>query len=204
MTTTDTLTQKRTKQRNKKPAFVVRESSFSARVKARWRYPRGKHSKIRQNHRGTAAKPNPGYGAAKNLFGLHKTGLMPVHVSTTAQLENIDSAKECAIISRSLGNKKRLAFLNLAEQKKITIVNIVNPTKKIEKITNSLADRKKVRADKLASKNKKTKEKKEVFEQKKEKDKEEKNREKESSVEDKLAQQEEEKKQVEKVLTKKQ
>ena len=34
----------------KRMNFVVKESNFSARVKSRWRFPRGKHSKVRQMH----------------------------------------------------------------------------------------------------------------------------------------------------------
>ena len=39
----------RKEMRKTKPAFVVRESNFS-RIESRWRYPYGRHSKVRQMH----------------------------------------------------------------------------------------------------------------------------------------------------------
>ena len=62
--------------------FVEKESNFSARVKSRWRLPRGKHSKVRQMHKGRPALPGPGYGSQESKKGLHPSGLKIVAVSS--------------------------------------------------------------------------------------------------------------------------
>lgn len=106
----------------RRPRFVVKESKFSARVKSRWRYPRGKHSKVRQQHSGRPALPQPGYGAPAKDRGKDRSGLFPVVVSTKTALLALDSKVEAAVIGGTVGNKKRLALLQLAAENKITVI----------------------------------------------------------------------------------
>ena len=67
--------QERKRMRKRNPPFVVKESNNQARVKSRWRFPRGRHSQVRQMHKGKPGMPNPGYGVPKAVRGLHSSGL---------------------------------------------------------------------------------------------------------------------------------
>ncbi len=171
----------------KSTKFVVKESNFSARVKTRWRFPRGKHSKVRQMHKGRPALPSPGFGSPKDKKGLIN-GLLPKVVSTLADLENV-SEKEGVIIAGKLGLRKKVLLLKKAEEKKLQVLNIKDIKEFIKKSEDSITARKKVRKDKQSRKAKKA-------EEKKKEDKKE-----EKSVDEKV---EEQKKIVEKTLTKKQ
>ena len=189
--------------RKSKPTFVVKESKFSSRVKSRWRFPRGKHSKVRQMHRGRPAMPNPGFGSPVKSRGL-LNGLTPVIVNNVKQLEKIDVKTEGVIISGKVGSKKRLELVSLADEKRITLLNVKNSAELIKKIKGIIEARKNTKKDKLKKKNEKEAEKKKKAEKKKDKDKEK----SAESVEDKIQKSEEEKKEqqkiAEKTITKKQ
>jgi large subunit ribosomal protein L32e len=185
-----------------KPDFVVKESKFSARVKKRWRFPRGKHSKVRQQHKGRAKLPSPGFSSPKVVRGLHGSGLEIVTVQTLAQLTGLDYQKQGIYIGATVGGRKKLLLLQKAQELKLTIFNAKDITKAINKINVDLELRKKKRADRLALKSKKQTEKKKKAEEKEAKEK------KETSVEDKIEkveeQKEKEQKIAQKTITKKQ
>ena len=194
------------RKKNKKPDFVVKESKFSARVKKRWRYPRGKHSKVRQRHRGRPALPSPGYGSPKELKNKHSSGLKTVLVKNKDQLLSLDIGSEGAIISSGIGKRNKLVMYQLALEKKITILNVEDVNEAIKDIEDKFNQRKKVKSDKLKEKTKKKEEKKKKADEKKKKEKKKKSTEKEKTdleeaVEDT---QKKEKRDIEKVITKRQ
>jgi large subunit ribosomal protein L32e len=203
------------RKKNKKPAFVVKESHYQARVKKRWRFPRGRHSQVRQMHKGKPAMPQPGYGAPRIVRGLHSSGLFPVVVRTSNELIAINVDKEGAVIASTVGNKRKLELLKLAEGKKISILNVKDIAQATKKITTAFASRKKARMDRLDSKIKKSEDKKKKAEEKKKKEAEDKKEEEKKetkketgSVEEKLEQEEgKQKKQkdiIQKEITKRQ
>jgi large subunit ribosomal protein L32e len=206
------LLEHRKKAKKVKPTFVVRESKFSSGVKKRWRYPRGMHSAVRQQHKGRPALPSTGYGSPRVVRGLDKSGLLPVRVHTENELLALDSKIQGAVISGKLGMKNKLSLLKIAQKKNIILLNVKDSTVLIEDLQKSFEERKKRRDDRLKSKDKKEESKRKKAEEKKEKkekaDKEsqENNKEKkEGSVEDKLKDEKtEEKKIAEKVITKRQ
>ena len=189
----------------KRMNFVVKESNFSARVKSRWRFPRGKHSKVRQMHKGRPALPNPGHGSPVATKGLHVSGLKPVVISNKNELSNIDVSLEGAIISGKIGNKKRLELLRFADENKISLLNVKGIAELTKKIKDNLVERKRSKQDKLKKQSEKEAEKKKKAQKKKEKEDKEKIT---DSVEDKIEKSEKEKKQqkeiAQKVITKKQ
>ena len=201
------LLESRTKRNKKKPTFVVKESKFTSGVKKRWRYPRGKHSAVRQGHRGRPAMPSPGYGIDKRVKGLHVSGLETVVVKNKSELLALDEKKQGAMISKTLGSKKRVELLKLAQEKKIAVLNVKDATKLLEKITKKFEARLKKKKDKLSEKSKKKEAKKKKAEEKEKKEKEEQEKtvNKESSVEDKINKEEEKEKEfAKKVMTKRQ
>jgi large subunit ribosomal protein L32e len=200
MTTERLLKQRKA---NKKD-FVEKESNFSARVKSRWRLPRGKHSKVRQMHKGRPALPTPGYGAPKAVKGLHPSGLKGIVVNNVKELSNLNT-NEGAVLSANLGKKKRLELLKLAQEKKITVLNVGNLAKKIEDLTKEFEGRKTAKKHKLVESGKKEEEKKKKAEEKKQKDeKEVKEHKHDHDHEHKEVEEEKQKEIIEKTITKRQ
>jgi len=187
-----------------KPTFVVKESKFSARVSSRWRFPRGKHSAVRQFHRGRPPMPTPGSGSPKEVHGLDRSGLAPVVVHTLAEMKAINPAEQGAIIGSTVGMKKKMTLLKIAQEKKIRILNVADPAKKLTDLTGSLDARKKARGEKVKSRTQKTEEKKQKASKKEAEEKAQEKEKGKESVEDKMKHLEEEKKEMEKVLTQKQ
>ncbi len=134
----------------RKPDFLIRESKFSAKVKKRWRFPRGKHSKRRQFHRGRPPMPTPGYGAPKSAHGLDRSGLVPVRIQRAQDLESFDSRTQGAVISSTMGSRKKIELLKLAQQKKITVLNVKDIASKIATIEKLFAERKAARKAKIS------------------------------------------------------
>lgn len=135
--------------------FVEKESNFSARVKSRWRLPRGKHSKVRQMHKGRPALPGPGYGSQKGKKGLHPSGLKIVVVSCVADLSNIDVKTEGVIISKNVGDKKKVEIVKIMVKKSIKLLNLKDGDVFLKKIESDLVSRKKLRLNKKTKKSKK-------------------------------------------------
>ena len=195
----------RNKQKRKRSQFVVRESKLYPRMKKKWKFPYGTSSSVRQRHRGLPALVSIGYGSPKAVRGLHSSGLEKVLVHNQEELLAIDPKKQGAVISSTLGNRKRLEILRLAVEKKIRILNVKDSAKLIEKIQAEFASRQKARKENISNKSRKHEEKKRKAEEKKKGEENVKAEKKESSlVEEKKEQQREEKEIVEKELIKRQ
>lgn len=153
-----------TKTKQKKPDFLVKESKFCSGVKSRWRFPRGKHSPVRQFHKGRPAMPTPGYSSPKSVSGMDKSGLFPVNVSRISDLDKIDSKTQGVIISGKVGSKKRLELLNIAKDKNLSVLNhkiedsIKSITKYLEEKKKASKERKNKKLKAVASKETKKKE----------------------------------------------
>tara|TARA_Y100000310_G_scaffold278642_1_gene297210 strand:+ start:25023 stop:25613 length:591 start_codon:yes stop_codon:yes gene_type:complete len=182
-----------------KPDFVVKESKFSARVKSRWRFPRGKHSKVRQQHKGRVKLPSPGFGSPKSVRGLHASGLEMITIHTLKELEKINPEKQGIYVARTVGKKNAVILLKKAQELKITVLNHTDVNKAIQIINDDLAARKKKKSVRKEAKSKKQAEKKKKAEAAEKKA---------ESVEDKIENAEEKKEKeqkiAEKTITKKQ
>ncbi|MBS3123389.1 hypothetical protein J4437_02005 [Candidatus Woesearchaeota archaeon] len=166
------LLKHRNEAKKRKPHFMVKAANFSGRVKDRWRTPRGRHSPIRQKHRGKPRLVSVGYGSPKEVKGLHRSGVERVLVSNASQLLAIDKTKQGAILSASLGGKKKLELLRLAQKENISLLNVKEAAGQINSLEQNLADRKKNRKERVQQKNKKQEEKeKRAAEKKKEEEK---------------------------------
>ncbi|MBS3116182.1 50S ribosomal protein L32e [Candidatus Woesearchaeota archaeon] len=202
------LLEQRNKMKKIKPPFVVRESNFEARIKVRWRYPQGRHSAIRQEHKGRPVMPTPGYGSPKVVYGLHPSGLQMVVVSNEKDLEKIDAAQQGVIIAKTVGMRKRTALLEAVQRRKIKVLNCKDIVQELEAIRTKLKVRQEAKKQLEEQKNKKETEKKKKAEEKKKKEGQEKENvakeKEEESVEEKIKKEEEEKKELEKTITKRQ
>src|SRR3989344_6155853 len=114
MSGSKTLLAMRNKAKRSMPDFLVKESKFVDRIKSRWRFPMGRHSKVRQFHCGRPAMPTPGYGSPREVRGLHSSGLRPVVVATVRELESLDKGSAGAGLVSTMGKRKRLSLLKFA------------------------------------------------------------------------------------------
>ena len=170
------LLHQRKVQKKRKPWFVVKESKYrGGRVERRWRFPIGRHSRVRRQCKGRPALVHVGYGSPAEVRGLHPSGKRPVQVFQEKGLLALRVAEEGAVIARTVGKKKRLHLLQLAHQKQIVVLGVKDLAKEIEKITGELQIRKETKAAKRVQKTKKQQEKeKKAAEQEKKKESEKK------------------------------
>lgn len=108
----------------KKPKFKRQEGFKHKKLKDSWRKPKGKHSKKRMNERSRGKVPRIGYGSSRSSRGLNKLGLRVVRVSRTQDMQDLDPKKEMIVIAGSVGKKKRIGILKLAEERKIKVDNV--------------------------------------------------------------------------------
>lgn len=133
--------------KSKKPNFIRQDAHKKKRLGSKWRRPKGLHSKIRLNLRGRAKKVSKGYRSPKKVRYMHKSGLMPCVIRSFSDLKNIDAKKICLIISSSLGNKKRIAILKKAKELGLNILNIKNPDEFVKKVEDDILLRKKIKKE---------------------------------------------------------
>jgi len=114
------------------------------RKKLKWRAANGRHNKIRENRKNRPRMPTVGYCNAREIRGLVR-GLNPVHISNAQDISKIGK-NDIAIISRTLGRKKRieiaekakgLKFLNFNPEKLLQEIKIEQEKKKQEKAPES-------------------------------------------------------------------
>jgi len=199
----------RKKMKKSLPDFIVKEAKHQGMgLEKRWRYPHGRHSGVRQRHKGKQALPSPGYGSPALVRGLHHSGLEMVVICNVPQLLKLDPLRQGAIISGGVGQKKKLEILHQAQEKKIRVLNVKNPAQLVEKIKKAFTARLDARKKRSSEKSQKEEEKRKKAEEKEKKVQEEKKKAEnapQSSVEEKIKEEKEElRKEQEKIITKKQ
>lgn len=141
------LLQIRKQIKSKKPDFLRQDHHKKARLKKKWRRPKGLHSKVRLKLHGRARKVSMGYRSPKETRGLHNSGLNQRIVRSAGDLESLDSKKDGIVISSSIGNKKRIAMIKKAKGAGFKILNIRNPDEFVKKIEDNIILKKKVKQD---------------------------------------------------------
>jgi large subunit ribosomal protein L32e len=114
---------KRQLSKHKKPKFKRQESWRYKRVKENWRKPRGIDSKMRKKVKGWPPSPNAGYRSPKKTRGLHPSGYVEVRVQTVEDLNGLDPKTQAIRIARTVGGKKRVEILALADERGIHVLN---------------------------------------------------------------------------------
>jgi large subunit ribosomal protein L32e len=107
----------------KKPKFRRQESWRYKRVGDTWRRPHGIDSKMRKKVKGWPVSPTVGYRSPKKTRGLHPSGFVETRVQSVADLAGIDPELQAIRIARTVGGRKRVEILALAEEKGIHILN---------------------------------------------------------------------------------
>ncbi|MBD3164889.1 50S ribosomal protein L32e [Candidatus Woesearchaeota archaeon] len=142
------LLSKRKEIKKKKPDFIMQDAHKKARLKKKWRKPRGIDSKIRLNLKGYRKSVEPGYGSPKEVRHLHNSGLEPLIVYGMGDIKNIDKEKQGIVLSKKLGNKKRIEMVKKAKELSIRVLNIKDSDAYIKKVENAIKAKKTKREQK--------------------------------------------------------
>ena len=141
MTQINTLLELRSKIKSKKPEFIRQDYQRRMRLgrKLKWRKPKGIHSKIRHHFKGRRKMPSPGYKSPREVRGLHASGLAMVMGFSVDDVKKIKNGSEGIVIPGNVGMKKRLEILRKAKEFDVKILNmsIDDGIKKIENFINS-------------------------------------------------------------------
>ena len=113
----------RAKVKRRKPEFVRQEGYRYVKLDKVWRKPRGRKSKLRRHHRSRGSMPNPGYRSPVSARGLSMSGFAEVLVSNPDGIARIDKEKEAAVISSTVGKKKRMEIIDAAEKAGVRVLN---------------------------------------------------------------------------------
>lgn len=110
--------------------FIRKDAHKKKRIaNTSWRKPKGITNKMRLNRKGHPTTVRPGYGTP-NKEKNTKQGLQIIQINNTQELEKINPKTQCIIIGRT-GKQKKLELIKIAEEKKITIINLkINEYKK--------------------------------------------------------------------------
>lgn len=189
------LLEKRRHIKKRKPEFILQDYGKKPRLKRKWRKPKGIDSKMRLGIKGYRKMVTKGYGSPKLVKGLHKSGLKPVLVTSIKDIDSINKEKEGAVIQGSVGLRKKVEIVKKAREKGIKILNLKDYDKFMKYVSEFM--------EKKKSKKKKLEEKKG---RKAEEAKEKEEAKKEEGLADKISDEEKkeiEKKEKDKLLTKK-
>ena len=184
--------------KSKKPAFIKQDTHKKSRLKKKWKRPRGFQSKIRLHKKGYRREVYKGWGSPSEVAGLHPSGLKIIKVNMLKDLEGINPEEEGAMISKTVGLKKKLDIIKKAKEKGITILNVKDPENFVKDVEDVMSKKKAEKSKKLQEKEKKKKDAEKKTEEKKE--------EKGEKLSEKLSEEEKkdvEKKKKDKVLIKK-
>lgn len=186
----------------KKPKFLRQDGHKKLRLGNKWRRPKGIQNKVRLNIRGYRKRITVGYKSPADVRGFHRTGLEMIKISSIKELKTLNPKTQGAVISNTVGQKKKLAICEEAKKLNIKILNIKSEDF-IKNVKEKLEKKKEAKEKAMKDKEKKEAEKKKKAEEKAKKEKDEAA---EKSIEDKLDEKEEknqEKKEKDKILTQK-
>ena len=128
--------------KEKKPEFIRQDNPKRMKLNDKWRKPKGIHSKIRHKFKGRRKMPSPGYKSPRKVKGLHSSGLKMVRIFSAGDIAKIRKELEGAVISKSVGIKKKLGILKKAKELDVKILNI-NVDEQIKKIEDFINSKKK-------------------------------------------------------------
>ena len=130
------LLEARTASKNRKPTYKrVQSHQFPKLKDVKWRKPKGMGNKVRRNRRGKPSMPQVGFGSPRAVRAMNKYGFKEVVVSNIKDLEAIDSKTQAAVLSKTLGSRKKLDLLAKAKTLKIKIANVKDIDSKIKSLT---------------------------------------------------------------------
>lgn len=146
--------------KTKKPNFIrQRPHKIKLKNKLKWRRAKGIHSKTRLQHKGNIKTPNIGYSSPKKVKGLNPSGLKEIIIKTIKDLNKIDPKTQIALLSKTLGNRKKIEIVKKTKELNLKIQNIKDIDQFIKKIEET-KQKKKQEAEKKQKEREKSKKKK--------------------------------------------
>ena len=127
--------------KKKKPIFRRVHSGIMPQLGKSWRKPRGVHNKTRLGLRGKIRTPALGYGSPATARGLDKTGLRPFLVANINDLASA-TKNHGAVLSSTLGMRKKIALVKACLEKGIIILNLNHPETFLKETQEALAKKK--------------------------------------------------------------
>ena len=114
----------RSAQSKKQPAFRRQEWYRYKRLsRTGWRKPKGMDSKQRKNKRWRTPMARIGFGKVADARGLHPSGFSEIMVHRPDDLDQIDPKVQAARIGKRVGNRKRAAIHEKADELGIRVLN---------------------------------------------------------------------------------
>ena len=154
MATNENSLKVRAQVKKRKPTYKrVQSHQFAKLSETKWRKPKGLGNKVRRQRRGKPSLPQVGFGSPKDVKFLNKDGFQEVIISNVSTLKTIDVKTQIAVISSTVGAKKKLEILAEAKKSNIKIANVKNIESAIKSLTK---DKKKETSKKEAKKSTKT------------------------------------------------
>lgn len=129
-------------QNKKRPRFVRQDWHKKSRLAPVWRKPKGMDSKLRKHMHAHGYLPTTGYRTPALVRGMHKSGLIPVLVHTTAQIETVNGKTHGVIIASTVGARKCVDIITKAQSKGVRVLNYKDPAKKVQNVKDGIAKRK--------------------------------------------------------------
>ncbi len=125
----------------RRPRFVREESWRYKRVKAPWRAPHGKTSRVRRSKKGWPAVVKIGYSKPRATRGLHPSGLREVIVWRVKDLQSLDPKLRVARIAHTVGEYKRVQIIEEAKKANIRILNpgLKKPAEAVPEVATEVA-----------------------------------------------------------------
>ena len=113
----------RVKFETRKPKFVRQESWRYKKVSESWRRPRGSSSKMRMKLRGWPKTVAVGYKTPRAIRGMHPSGMRETLVRRPKELEELDPKSRVVRIAHTVGERKRIAILEKADELGLKVLN---------------------------------------------------------------------------------
>tara|TARA_B100000459_G_scaffold146956_1_gene114578 strand:+ start:3507 stop:4163 length:657 start_codon:yes stop_codon:yes gene_type:complete len=114
----------RSSQSRKQPKFRRQEwYRYKRLARSGWRKPKGYQSKQRLNMKYRTPMARVGYGKVRAAKDLHPSGFIEVLVHNSSSLDGINPKTHAIRIGKRVGNRKRLAIHNKADELGIRILN---------------------------------------------------------------------------------
>ncbi len=152
--TRERLLEVRSQLRKRTPRFIRADTHKRKRLKKVWRYPRGRHLKMGEQKRGARKRVEPGFRAPRLVRGLSRSGHEPVMVHSPEDIEAMDSRTQAALLSATLGARKKVEAVKAALKSNIVILNMRNPEAFLEGVRERFAKKKAAEKEKTAKEKK--------------------------------------------------
>ena len=114
----------RAAQKKKTPTFRRQEWFRYKRLsRTGWKKPRGDDSSQRKNRKYRSALVRVGHGKVAAARGLHPSGFEEVLVNKSGDLEGLDPETQAVRIAKTVGNRKRSAIHDRADDLGLRVLN---------------------------------------------------------------------------------